>query len=189
MPKRCPWAEKHELETEYHDTEWGVPEHNDQKLFELLSLESAQSGLSWLTILQKRDGYREAFVEFEIAKVARYSAKKRAVLLKNPAIVRHKLKIDAVVENAKRILDIQQSQGSFAAYVWDFVDGATVQNNWRTGAEVPSKTGVSDALSKDLKKRGFKFVGSTTCYSFMQASGMVNDHLVSCFRYKAVQSE
>ncbi|MGR8948545.1 MAG: DNA-3-methyladenine glycosylase I [Gammaproteobacteria bacterium] len=185
--KRCLWAEKRELETAYHDEEWGVPEHDDQKLFELLCLEGAQAGLSWYTILQKREGYRRAFADFEIAKVARYTEKKRDTLVNDESIVRHKQKINAVIENAKSILKIQKEFGSFDEYVWSFVDGLPRQNNWRTPKQVPATTAQSDAFSSDLKKRGFKFVGSTTCYAFMQAAGLVNDHLTTCFRHKAVK--
>ena len=187
MIKRCSWAEKRELETHYHDTEWGIPEHDDQKLFEMLCLEGAQAGLSWYTILQKRDGYRRAFANFDIPKVARFSEKKREKLLNDAAIVRHKQKINAVIENAKSTITIQKEYGSFAQYVWSFVDGKPIQNNWRTVKQVPAKTSISDALSRDLKKRGFKFVGSTTCYAFMQATGMVNDHVTSCFRHTEVR--
>ena len=185
--KRCSWAEKRELETHYHDTEWGIPEHDDQKLFEMLCLEGAQAGLSWYTILQKRDGYRRAFADFDIPKVARFTEKKREKLLNDAGIVRHKLKINAVIENAKSTIAIQKEHGSFAQYVWSFVDGKPIQNNWRSVKQVPAKTSISDALSRDLKKRGFKFVGSTTCYAFMQATGMVNDHVTSCFRHKEVK--
>ena len=187
MVKRCVWAEKHEIETAYHDSEWGVPEHDDAKLFELLCLEGAQAGLSWLTILQKREGYRKAFANFEIAKVARYSDKKREKLLQDASIVRHRQKINAVVENAKSVLKVQKEFGSFDNYIWRFVDGVPKQNDWRDRKQVPSSTTESDALSRDLKKRGFKFVGSTTCYAFMQAAGLVNDHLTSCFRHKPVK--
>ena len=184
MPNRCPWAEKHEIETIYHDEEWGVPVYDDQELFELLCLEGAQAGLSWLTILQKRAGYRRAFANFEIAKVARFSQKKREALVKVPGIVRHQQKINAVVENAKCVLAIQEEVGSFNRYIWDFVDGKPRQNKWRDAKQVPASTAESEAMSRALKKRGFKFVGSTTCYAFMQAAGLVNDHLLNCFRHK-----
>ena len=187
MVCRCTWAEKHEIETVYHDEEWGVPEHDDEKLFELICLEGAQAGLSWLTILQKRDGYRKAFANFEIAKVARYSQKKREALVNDASIVRHRQKINAVVENAKCVLQVQEEFGSFDNYVWRFVDGTPRQNNWRDTKQVPATTAESDALSRDLKKRGFKFVGSTTCYAFMQAAGLVNDHTTACFRHKVVK--
>ena len=187
MVERCAWAEKHEIETRYHDEEWGIPEHEDNRLFELLSLEGAQAGLSWLTILQKREGYRKAFANFDIAKVARYSQKKCDALVDDASIVRHRQKINAVVANANSILLVKKEFGSFNDYIWSFVDGAPKQNNWRSTKQVPAKTAVSDALSRDLKKRGFKFVGSTTCYAFMQAAGLVNDHLVSCFRHKPVK--
>ena len=187
MVKRCSWSESNTLEMAYHDDEWGLPEHDDSKLFEMLSLESAQSGLSWVTILQKRDGYRRAFANFEIKKVARYSDKKCQSLLLDVSIVRHKLKINAVVENAKCILQVQQEYGSFNGYLWDFIGGKPLQNNWQSTKLVPAKTEQSDALSRDLKKRGFKFIGSTTCYAFMQATGMVNDHVTSCFRHNVVK--
>ena len=187
MVCRCTWAEKHEIETVYHDEEWGVPEHDDEKLFELICLEGAQAGLSWLTILQKREGYRKAFANFEIAKVARYSQKKCEALVNDASIVRHRQKINAVVENAKCVLQVQKEFGSFDNYIWRFVDGAPRQNNWRDTKQVPATTAESDALSRDLKKRGFKFVGSTTCYAFMQAAGLVNDHVTACFRHKAVK--
>ena len=187
MVCRCTWAEKHEIETVYHDEEWGVPEHDDEKLFELICLEGAQAGLSWLTILQKREGYRKAFANFEIAKVARYSQIKCEALVNDASIVRHRQKINAVVENAKCVLQVQKEFGSFDNYIWRFVDGAPRQNNWRDTKQVPATTAESDALSRDLKKRGFKFVGSTTCYAFMQAAGLVNDHVTACFRHKAVK--
>lgn len=187
MVKRCSWAQKRELETAYHDIEWGVPETDDQKLFEMLCLEGAQAGLSWYTILQKRDGYRRAFAQFDIAKVARFTEKKREKLVEDAGIVRHKQKIESVIANAKAVIKIQQEHESFAQYVWAFVDGRPIQNNWRSVKQVPSKTSISDALSRDLKKRGFKFVGSTTCYAFMQAAGMVNDHVSTCFRHKEIK--
>lgn len=187
MVKRCGWAESHALETAYHDDEWGVPEHNDNTLFEMLCLEGAQSGLSWLTILKKREGYRRAFVNFEIPKVARYTEKKQAALLDDAGIVRHRLKINAVVENAKCILAIQKEYGSFDKFLWEFIGGQPIQNNFKTAKSVPAKTPLSDDLSKLLKKRGFKFIGSTTCYAFMQATGMVNDHITSCYRHKPLQ--
>ena len=187
MIKRCSWAQKRELETTYHDIEWGVPQTDDQKLFEMLCLEGAQAGLSWYTILQKREGYRRAFAEFDIAKVARFTGKKCEKLVGDAGIVRHKQKINSVVANAKSVIQIQQEYGSFAQYIWSFVDGRPIQNNWRSVKQVPSKTVISDALSRDLKKRGFKFVGSTTCYAFMQAAGLVNDHINTCFRHKEIK--
>jgi DNA-3-methyladenine glycosylase I len=169
----------------YHDEEWGVPLHDDRALFEFLILEGAQAGLSWKTILQKRENYRKAFDQFDAAKVARYSDARIAKLLANPGIVRNRLKIRAAVQNAKAFLAVQREFGSFDAYIWQFTDGRTKRNRWRTPAQVPAKTEESDRMSKDLTKRGFKFVGSTICYAFMQATGMVNDHAVNCCRYSA----
>ncbi len=184
--KRCDWATSNPLETEHHDKEWGVPVHDDRLLFEMLILESAQAGLSWATILQKRAGYLQAFDNFNAKKVAKYSAKKIETLLQNPGIVRNKLKINATVENAKQFLEIQKEYGSFDMYIWSFVDARPINNSWKKQSDVPAKTQASDAMSKGLKKKGFKFVGPTTCYAYMQATGMVNDHLVSCFRYSEV---
>ncbi len=181
--KRCEWANSNPLETKYHDEEWGVPVHDDRLLFEMLTLEGAQAGLSWATILKKRAGYLEAFDQFDIQKIATYSDKKIAQLLENPNIVRNKLKVNATVVNAQCVLELQQEYGSFDAYIWSFVDGKPIQNQWQSLSEVPSKTAISDEMSKSLKKKGFKFIGSTTCYAFMQAVGMVNDHVVSCFRH------
>ena len=181
---RCEWVNGgNELYLEYHDKEWGVPLHDDRLLFELLILEGAQAGLSWATILNKREGYRKAFDDFDIAKVARYNEKRIASLLKNPAIVRNKLKVNSTVINAKCVLEIQKEFGSFDGYIWQFVGGKTIQNKWQNMSEVPVSTPESDAMSKDLKKRGFKFIGTTICYAFMQATGMVNDHSVDCFCY------
>jgi|SRR5437868_5627837 len=177
---RCSWA-KGELYERYHDQEWGVPQHDDRVLFEFLILEGAQAGLSWSTILNKRDGYRLAFDNFDPARVARYDARKVARLLSNSGIIRNRLKIAASVQNAKCFLTVQQEFGSFDAYIWRFVGGAPIQNAWRRG--VPPRTRESDAMSKDLIGRGFKFVGSTICYAYMQAVGMVNDHVVDCFRH------
>jgi DNA-3-methyladenine glycosylase I len=181
-PQRCGWADS-ELYIAYHDREWGVPVHDDRLLFEFLILEGAQAGLSWLTILRKRDNYRAAFNHFDPHLVAAYDQHKVNSLLANPGIVRNRLKILAAVRNAQAFLAVQQDFGSFDAYVWRFVDGEPRQNTWRTRHEVPARTPASDALSKDLQQRGFTFVGSTICYAFMQAVGMVNDHLVDCFRY------
>ena len=183
--QRCPWA-RDELSIHYHDTEWGVPLHDDRGLFEFLILEGAQAGLSWITILKKRGAYRAAFNRFDARKVARYDDAKVAALLGNEAIVRNRLKIRAAVQNAQSFLAVQKEFGSFDAYVWQFSGGQPIQNRWRRVDQLPARTEQSDALSKDLKKRGFKFVGSTICYAFMQATGMVNDHLVSCYRYKEV---
>lgn len=183
--KRCSWA-KNELAVQYHDTEWGVPLHDDRGLFEFLILEGAQAGLSWDTILAKRENYRKAFDDFDPAKVSRYSEAKMAKLLTNEGIVRNRLKVASAVANAKAFLSVQKEFGSFDTYVWGFVDGAAI-NGKRTGlGDIPAKTEVSDLLSKDLKRRGFNFVGSTIMYAFMQATGMVNDHLTMCFRYKEI---
>jgi DNA-3-methyladenine glycosylase I len=183
--KRCTWATD-ELSIAYHDAEWGVPLHDDRALFELLILEGAQAGLSWITILKKREAYRKAFDSFDARKVARYDEAKIAALLANQGIVRNRLKVRAAVENAKAFLAVQKEFGSFKKYIWQFVDGQPVQNRRKRLEQLPSRTEQSDAMSKDLKQRGFKFVGSTICYAFMQATGMVNDHLVDCFRYKEV---
>jgi DNA-3-methyladenine glycosylase I len=180
--KRCGWANHHELLTSYHDEEWGVPVHEDRLLFELLNLEGAQAGLSWLTILKKRQGYRKLFDHFDVKKIAKYDDKKKAALLKDDRIVRHSLKINAVVENAKACLRIQKEYGSFAKYIWQFVDG---KSSLGYGHNQPNE--ASFALSKDLKKRGFRFVGVTTCFAFMQAVGLVNDHSPDCFRFKPCQ--
>ena len=179
---RCAWA-KTELAIAYHDREWGTPVHDDRLLFEFLELEGAQAGLSWETILKKRDAYRRAFDHFEPASVARYGEEKVAELLANPGIVRNRLKIASAVRNARSFLAVQEEFGSFAAYLWRFVDGTPIRNAWRSLAEVPARSPVSDALSKDLARRGFGFVGSTICYAYLQAVGLVNDHLVDCFRY------
>jgi len=185
--RRCAWA-RDELSIVYHDTEWGVPLHDDRALFELLILEGAQAGLSWITILKKREAYRAAFNRFDAGKVARYDERKVAALLANPGIVRNRLKIRAAVQNAQAFLAVQKEFGSFDRYIWQFVGGQPLVNRWRRTDQLPSRTEHSDAMSKDLAKRGFKFVGSTICYAFMQATGMVNDHLVSCYRYKELAS-
>lgn len=184
--KRCDWA-RNELAIHYHDTEWGLPLHDDRGLFEFLILEGAQAGLSWDTILAKRDNYRKAFDNFDAAKVARYSDAKCTKLLADPGIVRNRLKIASAVRNANAFLSVQKEFGTFDAYIWSFVDGKPIVNNWKSLSEVPASTPVSDAISKDLKKRGFNFVGSTIMYAFMQATGMVNDHLTSCFRYRELK--
>ena len=186
--KRCTWANASPSEKKYHDEEWGVPLHDDQLLFEFLILEGAQAGLSWSTILNKRNGYRKAFDNFNAKKVARYSSNKIDKLLLNPEIVRNKLKVNAAVTNAKAFLDIQHEFGSFDCYIWKFTNNKPIQNSWRNASQVPTSTTESDAMSKDLKKRGFKFIGTTICYAFMQAVGMVNDHSVDCFRYQEVKS-
>ena len=180
--ERCPWA-KNDLYVQYHDTEWGVPVHDDRLLFEFLILEGAQAGLSWETILNKRENYRKAFDKFDPAIVAKYGQKKRKTLLSDAGIVRNRLKIESAIQNAKAFLAVQDEIGTFDGYVWGFVGHEPKQNTWRSIKEVPAKTPESDAMSKDLKRRGFKFVGSTICYAFMQAVGMVNDHLVGCFRH------
>ena len=180
---RCSWA-KTPIEIDYHDQEWGVPLHDDQKLFEFLILEGAQAGLSWVTILKKRDAYRQAFAGFEIAKVARFRQAKADSLLRNPGIVRNRLKIESAIRNAKAAMAVQKEFGSLDAYVWEFVGGRPIRNAWESLQQVPATSNESDALSKDLKKRGFNFVGSTICYAFMQAVGMVNDHTTDCFRYR-----
>lgn len=183
--KRCGWA-KNELAIKYHDEEWGVPQHDDRILFEFLILEGAQAGLSWDTVLKKRESYRAAFDNFDAAKIAAYDERKRTELLANEGIIRNRLKINSAVRNAKAFLEIQKEFGSFDKYIWNFVDGKPVVNSWKDLSEVPAKTEISDAMSKDLKKRGFNFVGSTIMYAFMQATGMVNDHVVSCFRCNKV---
>jgi DNA-3-methyladenine glycosylase I len=180
---RCAWVNDDPLYIAYHDEEWGVPVHDDRVLFEFLILEGAQAGLSWITILKKRDNYRRAFDNFDPRKIARYDDAKVQSLLADPGIVRNRLKIAATIQNANAFLAVQKEFGSFDAYVWQFVGGKPKQNRWKTIATAPAKTPESDALSKDLLKRGFKFVGSTICYAFMQAVGMVNDHTVDCFRY------
>ncbi len=182
--QRCAWAGTDPLYGAYHDTEWGVPLHDDQRLFEFLMLEGAQAGLSWITILRKRDNYRAAFDHFDAEKIARYSAKKIERLLQDPGIVRNRLKVAAAVSNAQAFLKVQKEFGGFDRYLWQFVGGAPLQNCWKTHKQVPTSTAESDAMSKDLKKRGFKFVGSTICYAHMQACGMVNDHTVDCFRHR-----
>lgn len=182
--KRCDWVGADPLYLAYHDQEWGVPLHDDRRLFEMLILEGAQAGLSWITILRKRETYRQAFDNFEAAKIAGYDERKIEALLANPGIVRNRRKVEAAILNARACLAVQQEFGSFDAYIWQFVGGQPRQNTWRTLAEIPAQTPQSEAMSKDLLKRGFKFVGPTICYAFMQATGLVNDHLVDCFRYK-----
>lgn len=182
--KRCSWAQASQLEKDYHDTEWGVPVHDDKVLFEFLTLEGAQAGLSWSTILQKREGYRQALDSFDVIKISNYNETKIAELLGNPAIVRNKLKVNSTVTNARLFLDIQKEFGSFDFYIWQFVGGKPILNSWKVAAEVPVSTSESDAMSKDLKKRGFKFTGTTICYAYMQAMGMVNDHATGCFCYR-----
>ena len=182
---RCRWAEGVSLEyIRYHDEEWGVPVRDDRTQFEFLTLEGAQAGLSWSTILNKREGYRKAFADFDPEKVARFTKKRVEKLLVDPSIVRNRLKVESTVTNAKAFLDVQEEFGSFGDYIWGFVDGRPIQNRWKKDGDVPATSPESDALSKDLKKRGFRFVGSTIIYAHMQATGMVNDHVTGCFRYR-----
>ncbi len=184
---RCDWVSLSDsLYLKYHDEEWGTPLHDERKLFELLVLEGAQAGLSWKTILNKRENFREAFDGFDPEKIARYDDGKIAELLSNPGIIRNRLKINATIANARAFLEARDEYGSFDAFIWKFVGGKPIVNSWVSIKEVPAKTEISDRMSKELKKRGFKFVGSTICYSFMQATGMVNDHVVSCFRYSEI---
>jgi len=184
---RCAWCEGNALYERYHDEEWGVPVHDDQKHFEFLILEGAQAGLNWLTILKKREGYRKAFGNFDPKAVARYTDADFDRLINNPEIVRNKLKVRAAIHNAALFLKVQKAFGSFDAYVWAFVNNKPIQNSWSALSEVPASTLVSGALSKDLKKRGFKFVGSTIIYAYMQACGLVNDHITSCYRYRQLK--
>jgi DNA-3-methyladenine glycosylase I len=183
---RCGWCLSDPVYIKYHDQEWGVPVRNDKKHFEFLILEGAQAGLSWLTILKRREGYRKAFANFEVEKVARFSNKKIEQLILNPAIIRNRLKIKAAVNNAKLFIEIQEEFGSFNKYIWRFVDGKPIKNKWKNLKQIAPTTKESDALSKDLKKRGFNFVGSTIMYAHMQAVGLINDHLVDCHRYTEV---
>jgi len=183
---RCKWCEKDSLYIKYHDTEWGVPLHDEQQLFEFLMLETFQAGLSWITILRKRENFRKAFDNFDVKKIAQYDENKIQALLQDTGIIRNKLKVRAAVSNAQAFLKLQKEFGSFDNYVWAFVNGKPVQNKWESVKELPGKTKLSDQLSKDLKERGFKFVGSTIVYAYMQATGMVNDHTVNCFRHKEV---
>ncbi len=184
MKNRCEWAEGNELMIEYHDSEWGVPVHDDRKLFEFIVLDSFQAGLSWLIVLKKRENFRKAFDDFDYGKIAKYSQKRVAKLLNDVGIIRNKLKIEATIKNAKAFLKIRNEFGKFDKFIWGFVNGKTIQNSWKKMSEIPATSPESDAMSKELKKRGFKFVGSTICYAFMQAAGLVNDHLTTCFRYK-----
>ena len=186
MVQRCEWCLSSPLCVEYHDQEWGVPLHDDQRLFEFLILEGVQAGLSWLTILRRRENYRKAFDGFDAGKIARYSARKLEKLLVDPGIIRNRQKVAAAVDNARAFLAVQERQGSFDACLWQFVDGAPVVNRWKSLKEIPATTWQSEAMSRELKKRGFRFVGPTICYAFMQAVGMVNDHVVECFRHRAI---
>jgi len=181
--QRCEWCGSDPLYIDYHDHEWGVPVHDDRTLFEMLILDGAQAGLSWITILRKRENYRKAFDNFDVAKVAKYEQNKIGELLANAGIIRNKLKINSAIQNARCFLDVQEEFGSFDSYIWQFVNGKPKINMFRSLEELPAKTKESEAMSKDLRQRGFKFVGPTICYAFMQAAGMVNDHVVSCFRY------
>jgi DNA-3-methyladenine glycosylase I len=183
MNNTCSWPGDNPLMIQYHDTEWGVPLHDDRKLFELLLLESAQAGLSWQTILNKRENYRKAFDNFDPNKIARYNKRKIASLLNDSGIVRNRLKVQSAITNAQIFLDIQDEYDSFDSYIWQFVNGSVIRNKWKTLGDIPATSPESDAMSKTLKKRGFKFVGSTICYAFMQSAGLVNDHLVGCFRH------
>ena len=182
--KRCTWCHGSELYESYHDTEWGVPLFDDKKLFEFLLLEGAQAGLSWITVLKKREGYRKAYDDFNPEKIARYSEKKIEKLLQNPNIIRNRLKVHSAIKNAQAYLKLHESGITFSDFLWDFVDGQPIQNTWKTMKQVPASTPLSDKLSKELKKRGFNFVGSTICYAHMQATGRDNDHMVSCPRYQ-----
>jgi DNA-3-methyladenine glycosylase I len=188
MPSRCEWVGDDPLMLAYHDSEWGVPLHDDAGLFELLTLEGAQAGLSWMTILKKREGYRRAFELFVPERVASFGKRKIASLLKDPSIVRNRLKVESTVANAKAVLDIQKEFGSFDVYIWRFVNGTPIQNNWKQLTNIPAESEVSRAMSRELKQRGFRFVGPTICYAFMQAVGMVNDHTEKCFRHLELQS-
>ncbi len=185
--KRCSWCVGDELYESYHDEEWGVPLYDDETLFEFLILEGAQAGLNWLTVLKKREGYKAAFDNFDAEKIINYDETKLATLVQNPAIIRHKLKINSVLKNAKGFLKIQEDFGSFDQYIWQFVDGQPIINNFKTSKDVPATSKESDAMSKALKKRGFSFVGSTICYAYMQGIGMVNDHTMDCYRWSEVQ--
>lgn len=184
---RCEWCESEEIYTRYHDKEWGVPLHSDRQLFEFLILEGAQAGLSWITILKKRKTYREAFDRFDFNKIAKYKEARIQSLLKNPGIIRNKLKVRAAVKNAQAFIRIREEFGTFNKYIWPFTNGKTIQNSWKSLKDIPAETEISLFMSKDLKKRGFTFVGPTICYAFMQAIGMVNDHVVDCYRYKELK--
>lgn len=187
MKNRCTWAGEDPLMIEYHDKEWGRPVHDDTLLFEFLVLEGAQAGLSWITVLKKRDNYRKAFGNFDPAKVASYDDEKIEELMNNPGIIRNRRKITSAITNAKAVLEIQKEFGSFDSYIWQFVDGKPIENEWKSMEDLPSFTAESEKMSKDLKKRGFKFVGPTICYAFMQAVGMVNDHVMDCFRHSEIK--
>ena len=188
MKTRCEWCGTDPLYVAYHDHEWGVPTHDDRLLFEFLILEGAQAGLSWLTILKKRDNYRKAFHAFDCERIAKYTEADVARLLKDSGIVRNRLKLESAIKNARGVVGIQEDYGSLASYLWRYVEGIPIQNSWKSMAELPVNTELSDMMSKDLKKRGFNFVGSTICYAFMQAVGMVNDHTVDCFRHRGIKN-
>jgi DNA-3-methyladenine glycosylase I len=183
---RCPWSTSDPLYIDYHDEEWGLPVHDDRKLFEMLVLDGAQAGLSWITILRKRENYRKAFGNFDSEKVSRYGKREISRLLKDDGIVRNRLKIESAVKNARAFLEVQREFGTFDAYIWQFVGGKMKVNSWKSLKQIPASTKESDAMSKDLKMRGFSFVGSTICYAFMQAAGLVNDHITSCYRHSEV---
>ncbi|MBN4056810.1 DNA-3-methyladenine glycosylase I [bacterium AH-315-J21] len=187
--KRCKWCLGDDLMLEYHDTEWGTPVHDDRVHFEYLILDAAQAGLSWLTVLRKRENYRKAFADFDPVRVARFTEKRIAKLLENPGIIRNRLKVNAAVTSAKAFLAVQKEFGSFDKYIWAFVNGKPIINKWKDMSQVPAKTDISEAMSKDMKKRGFGFCGPTICYAYMQAAGLVNDHETSCFRYKKLSSK
>ncbi len=186
MTKRCAWAGDDPLYLDYHDREWGVPVHDDRQLFEFLILEGAQAGLAWITILRKRENYRHAFDGFDPERIARYDDLKVRQLLADPGIVRNRLKVASAIGNAQAFLELQEERGSFDRFLWEFVGGEPIRNAWQSLSELPATTAESDALSKELKRRGFRFVGPTICYAFMQAVGMVNDHTVDCFRYREI---
>jgi DNA-3-methyladenine glycosylase I len=189
VPRRCDWVPDGDpAYVAYHDLEWGVPSRDDRHLFEMLTLEGAQAGLSWATILRKRDGYRRAFVDFDAATVARFDRRRVERLLRDPAIVRNRLKVESTVNNARRMLEVQDELGAVADYLWQFVGGSPIVGKWRATSDVPAQTIESKVMSKDLKRRGFRFVGPTVCYAFMQAVGMVNDHTTTCFRYKELST-
>lgn len=186
--KRCEWANRSQLEQSYHDKEWGVPLHDDRTLFEFLVLEGAQAGLSWSTVLRKREGYRKAFENFDVRKISQYAENDISRLLANSGIIRNRLKIHAAITNAGAFLRVQEQFGGFDLYIWQFVNGRPIQNSWKKASDIPPSTPESEAMSKDLQKRGFKFVGPTICYAFMQAVGMVNDHVIDCFRYEELNN-
>ncbi len=186
MINRCGWSISDPLMIDYHDNEWGVPVHDDFKHFEMIVLDGAQAGLSWQTVLKKREAYREAFDNFDFRKVARYDDKKIKELLNNPGIIRNRLKVSSAIKNATALLEVRKEFGTFDKYIWQFVDHSTIHNTWKSLKELPAKTSESDMMSKDMKKRGFNFVGSTICYAYMQAAGMVNDHTIGCFRHREI---